>query len=261
VPTAEERAQHGDLVSVSIATYEGTETKDPQDYQLVLGQGQAIPDMEARILEMRRGEVAEADVGFPDDFPDETKRGQRRRVRIALQEIKRQQLPPLGDDFAREQGDFDSLAALRTAVREDLEAEAAREADADVRRRLIDEIVAANNVQAPRPMVRRALRAFAQAYEVPDDRFERFVTEFGPIAERQVKRDLIIDHVAQQQGLKATDEDIDERIEDIARRRRVEPGQVYASLQKAGRLRELERTLTEEKVFAYLQSQSTVRDT
>lgn len=260
VPAEEERPRTGDLVSVSIATYEDAAAQDPRDYQLVLGQGQAIPDMEARLLDMRRGETADAEVRFPDDYPDETKRGQRRRVRITLQEIKQQQLPPLGDDFARELGDFDSLDALRAAVRADLEAEAAREADADIRRRLIDEIVAANNVQAPRPMVRRALGAFAQAYEVPDDRFERFVTEFGPLAERQVKRELILDHVAQQQGLKATDEDLDKRIEDMARRRQVEPGQVYASLQKAGRLRELERTLTEEKVFAYLLSESTVRD-
>jgi trigger factor len=260
VPADRERPEMGDLVSVSITPLEEGTAEESRDYQLVLGQGQAIPDLEERIMTLSRGETVDATVRFPDDYPDETKRTQARSVRVMLSEIKTQQLPDLTEDFARELGDFDSVEALRAAVRSDLEADGRREADAELRGQLVDQIVEANDIQAPRPMVQRALSAFAQAYEVPDDQLQQFATEFGPIAERQVKRDLIIDHVARAHDLKATEEEIDRRVEEIAKRRKAKPGEVYASLQKAGRLPELERNTTEEKVFSFLLEQSIVKD-
>ncbi len=260
VPVESSVPQIGHMVSVTIIPIEDGEPKEGKQYQLVLGQGQALPDIEDRILGMQPGQTADATVGFPEDFPDEAKRGSTQVVRIVLHEIKMQDLPPLDDDFAREVGDFDSLTALRDTVRGDLEAAAKREADVELRRQVIEEIVAANQLDAPRGMVQRVLGAYASAYKVPDDQLERFAAEFGPIAERQVKRDLVIDHVAERHNLKATEEDVDARVEEIAKQRDAQPGQVYASLQKADRLRELERSLTEERVFDFLFKQSTVSD-
>ncbi len=263
VPIEGEHPNPGELVSIGIATLnespEGQEGESKK-YQIQLGRGQAIPDLEEKIMGLAPGESVEAPVRFPDDFPDETKRGQTRDVRITLHEIKRQELPELSDDLARELGDFDTAAALEAAVRRDLETDASHEADASMRQQLIDRLVAANNLEAPRPMVQRVLSAFAHAYEVPDDQLEKFAAEFGPIAERQVRRDLIVDHVAEREHLSASEEDVDHRIEEIAKHRNTEPGKIYASLQKANRLRELERNITEEKVFSYLLEQSKVID-
>jgi trigger factor len=251
----------GDLVQVTLATIESDGSlKDEKRYELVLGQGQAIPDVEARIAALEVGATTEADVRLPDDFPDASKRGQQRRVRITLHEAKRQTLPDVDDAFAREIGDFESVADLERAVRQDLEAAAARDADADVRRQLLEQLVAANNVQAPRPLVERLLATYAQGYQIPDDQLDRFVQEFRPIAEAQVKRDLVLDQVVESHGLKATEEELDARIADLARRRKTDPGQLYASLQKAGRLRDIERTITEAKAFAFLLQQSTVTE-
>jgi trigger factor len=109
-------------------------------------------------------------------------------------------------------------------------------------------------------MVQRVMSAFAEAYQVPDDKLEQFASDFAPVAERQVKRDLIIDYVAEKEGLKATEEDIDERVAEIARQNKTEPAKVYASLQKSKRLNELERSITDEKVFKYLMEQSSITD-
>jgi trigger factor len=78
------------------------------------------------------------------------------------------------------------------------------------------------------------------------------------MAERQVRRDLVIDTVAQREGLAATEADIDARVAELAEKRGANPGQVYASLQKAGRLKEIEQGLTEEKVFKWLLERNTV---
>ncbi|MGH7674929.1 MAG: trigger factor, partial [Gemmatimonadales bacterium] len=250
-----------DLVQVSIAQGQGAEAKDPQSHQFVLGEGRAIPELEERIMALRPGDSADATVRYPADFPDEAKRGQTRDVRITLQEVKRQQLPELTDDFAREVGDFDSLDTLRRAVREDLERDAGREADARMRAELIEQLVAANNVVAPRPLVERALWVYAQAYGVPEERLPQFATEFRPLAEQQVRRDLVLDHVAEREGLRASAEEVEGRLRELAERRRTPVEQLRASLEKAGRLRDLERGLTEEKIFNFLLSQSTVEPT
>jgi trigger factor len=260
VPVEGEKPAHGQLVSVTITPLEQGEPREGKQYQIVLGEGQALPDVEDRVMQMLPTETVDATVRFPDDFPDESKRGDERTVRIELHEVKRQDLPDLNDEFAQEVGDFDSAGALTSAVRDDLEAEARREGDAEVRRQLLEEIESANSVDAPRPMVQRVMSAFAEAYKVPDDQLEKFAAEFAPVAERQVKRDLIIDHIAEKESLKATEEELDSRIEEIAQRQNTDPSKVYSSLQKAKRMNELERSITEEKVFIYLMEQSTIVD-
>ncbi|MGH7908346.1 MAG: trigger factor, partial [Thermodesulfobacteriota bacterium] len=250
-----------DLVQVSIAQGLGAAAKDPQSHQFVLGEGRAIPDLEERILALRPGEAVDATVRYPADFPDEAKRGQTRDIRVTLQEVKRQQLAELTDDFAREVGDFDSLDALRRAIREDLERDAEREAEARVRAELIEQLVAANNIVAPRPLVERALWVYAQAYGVPEERLPQFATEFRSLAEQQVRRDLVLDHVAEREGLRASPDEVERRLRELAERRRAPVEQLRASLEKAGRLRDLERGLTEEKIFTFLLSQSTVEQT
>jgi trigger factor len=250
----------GDLVQITLAIIEEGQTPEPKRYELVLGEGRALPEVEAKIMTLQPGETGDAEVTLPQDFPDPAKRGQKRAARITLHEAKRQELPPLDDAFAREAGDFDSLEALRGAVRHDLEHEAAHEADAEVRRELIDQIVTANRLEAPRPLVERLLATYAQGYEIPDNQLERFAGEFRPLAEAQVRRDLVLDFVAESQKLQATEDELDQRVATLAERRKTDPGQLYTSLQKAGRLREIERQITEEKVFAHLLQQSTVTE-
>ena len=253
-----EKPKLKDLVQVTIAAREGDTVKDPQPYQLVLGEGRAIPEVEERIMTLQLGETVDATVRFPADFPDEAKRGQTRAIRLILHEVKRQQLPELDDAFAREVGDFDSLDSLRKTVRADLEKEAERDADARVRRDLIEQIAQANRVVAPRPLVERALYVYAQVYGVPEERGAEFTREMRPAAEAQVRRDLILDWVVEHHGLRATAAELDERIREVAARRGMPEAELRATLEKEKRLRELERGLTEEKVFAFLLSQSTV---
>ena len=257
-PVAGEKPKPKDLVHVTIATRVGDQVKDAQPYQLVLGEGRAVPDVEERIMGMLPAETLDATVRFPADFPEEAKRGQARDIRITLHEVKRQQLPALDDAFAREVGDFDSLDALRRAVRADLEKDAEREADAKLRADLIEQIVQANRVVAPRPLVERALWMYAQAYGIPEDRWAQFAQEFRPVAEAQVRRDLVLDWVVEHHQLRATAAELDRRLGELAERRGTSAAELRASLEKAKRLRDVERSLTEEKVFTFLLSQSTV---
>jgi trigger factor len=258
IPVEGVKPSPGQMVRVEVAPLDESGAGTSQPYDLVLGQNQAIPDLEERIMTLIPGEQADAEVKFPDDHPDEARRGQSRRVRVTLHDVKRQELPALDDAFAREVGDFEGLDALRGAIRQDMEREATREADTQVRQSLIQQLVEANGVQAPESLVHRLMHVYAEMYQVPREQLETFEQQFHGVAEAQVRRDLVLDAVIETQGLKATEAELDARVTELAAARGVPTGQLYANLQKANRLPELERAISEEKAFAWLLEQSTI---
>ena len=258
IPVEGAKPAPGNMVQVEVTPLDDDSDGKTQVYPLVLGQGRAVPDLEERIMALLPGETIEAAIRFPDDHPDESRRGRTRNVRVKLLEVKRQELPALDDALAREVGEFETLDALRSAVRQDLEREAGREAEARVREELVGQLAEANHVTAPESLVHRVMHGYAHAYGVPDEQLPAFESQFHAIAETQVRRDLVLDAVVRAQGLAATEAELDERVAQMAASRGIDAGQVYAQLQKSNRLQELERALTEEKAFAWLLSQSTV---
>jgi trigger factor len=255
----EEKPKEGDMVTVKLAITSGdAPSSEAKEYRLILGAGQVIAPIEELIMELVPGGSAERPVKWPDDFPDEAQRGQTKSVRVELTEVKRKSLPPLDDAFAREMGDFENLDALKTAVRADLTSNAERDSESAVRGQLLDQILSANAFDVPPSWVKQVVGAYVQAYQVPEAEQEKFAAEFRPMAERQVRRDIVIDHIADKEKLAATEKDVDDRIAEMAEKRGAKPGEVYAAMQKAGRLKEMERAITEERVFEWLLKRNTV---
>jgi trigger factor len=176
-----------------------------------------------------------------------------------LNDVKRKTAPPLDDDFAREVGDFESLDALKTIVRADLMEHAKREADAEIRQKLIDDIIGANPFDVPKSWVQQMIQSYAEAYQIPESEREKFTTEFRNMAERQIRRDLVIETIAERESLAASEKDIDDRLSEQAEKRGLNPGQLYAQMEKSGRLKEIERSITEDKVFAWLMEKNEIQ--
>lgn len=255
--TEEGRPQVGDLVSVAITNL-SSEGSEPREYDLVLGAGDAIPEVEDAIRTLEPGGEGEFVVHFPDDFPDEARRGEEQQLRIALKARKTRILPELTDEFASKVGPFETVEELKERVRGDLEKEAADQAEGAVRGQLLEHILEANPFEVPESMVTQYLRSVI-GQEKPDPaQMERARQAMGPQAERAVKRILVIERVAETQGLRAGDDELDARIEAIAEANQTSPAEVYARFQKSGRLEMLERELTEEKVFEFLKGQSEI---
>ncbi len=255
----EGKASEGDMVTVLLATADEDGTMpEGREYRLVMGAGQAIPGIEELVMTLEPGATVEQPVTWPADFPDAAQAGQTKAVRATLTEVKRKALPALDDAFAREMGDFESLEAFTAVVRQDMTAAAVREADAAARTQLLDEVINANPFDIPPSWVQQMLRAYAEAYRIPEAELVKFGDEFRGMAERQVRRDLVIETLATREGLTITEQALDDKIAEMATARGQEPGAVYTSLQKAGRLRELERSLTEEQVFAWLLGRNTI---
>ncbi len=253
--------EDGDTVSVEIVRLEEGEEGEPTPYEFVLGRDEAIPDVEHAIRTLEPGESGEFTVAFPDDFPDEERRGEEQRLRIELHSRKAMELPELDDDFARTVGDFEDLADLTEKVREDLEKEAREQQESAVRGQLLANLLEANPFDVPDAMVERYMASvFGDTEGVDPGKLEEARQEFRPEARRAVQRVLVVERIAETQNLAATEDEVDARIEEIAERSGASASEVYARLQKAGRLESLEREITERKVFEFLKEKSEIVD-
>ena len=252
----------GDLVSVTIARLEdGGPVGEPQGYQLVIGEGDAIPDVEAAIRTLAPGQTGDFTVLFPADFSDPARRGDQELLRITVVDRRMKEPPALDDAFARSVGEFDDLDALRASLRRDLEEEVAVRADTVATVRLLDAVMAANPFEVPRSMVERYIDSvMGDTTDMAPDRVARAREQIRPDAELGLKRLLLVDRIAELRELGATEEEFDARVAEMAEGGNVTPPQARAELVKTNRIESLKRELTERKVFTFLREQSEIHD-
>lgn len=265
----------GDEVQVRItpaaAPAEGDDAPEAEEFKFVLGEGQAIPAIEAAIQTLQPGEEGEFDIEFPEDYGDAEQAGTTQRLRIGVVELKARTFPELDDDFARAlgNGEFESMAALRERLHGDLGAEARQRADQGYRDALLGQIVEANNLEVPPSMVENYLDYMTsgmtggqrgkKAARTPEqeERFSQFREMLRPQAETTLKRMLVVETLADREGLRATQDEVDARVEEIAEQHGRSPSDVWLELEKGGQLQGMEADITEGKVIEWLRSHNT----
>lgn len=258
-PVEEEQPVVGDMVSVDITPYDddgALKEGATRPYQIILGKDEARPEVEETIRSLKPGEEAEFKVEHPSEPGHE---GHAQRALVRLKEVKRPQLPPLDDELAKTVGDFATLDELRGRVRTDLEREAEQDVETEVRRQLIEHILEANAFEVPDAMVDQYLQRLLPAREGANaERVAEARQGMRPAAEQAIRRMLVVERVAELEGLQATPSELEARLEQMAARYDRPVGEVRKQLQKNNQLGALEDELTEEKVFTYLKSLSTV---
>jgi trigger factor len=264
-------ADEGDEVTVEITDLdaeEGSEDADARPFRFTLGERQAIPDIEDAIRTLAPGADGEFNVRYPADFPDEELRGREQRLRIKLNELRRRDLPAMDDAFAQSL-EFESVDALRERIRTDLEAEKQRNSEAAMRAALVEQVLAANSFEVPPSMVDRYLSFMTgEAQQDPkkmpkrtpeqEERFSQMRQMMRPQAEAALKRMLVVEHLADREGLRASADEVDARVERLAEEHGISPSDAWIQLEKGGQIQALESEITEDKVFEYLRSQNTV---
>lgn len=264
---AARRPDDGDQVAVRItplddegdpAERDGEGSDEP--YRFELGEGYAIPEVEEAIRSLEPGASGEFEVRFPDDFDDDDLAGATRTLHVELLEVKEKDLPPLDDALATQIGDFGSLEELREAVRDDLRSHREEEAEEEVRRSLLDSIIEANPFEVPRALVEQYLDRVIDAPDEADpERVQAARRRFYPRAEQEVKRQMVLDRLMEREGVEATEEEVDERLQEIAESRDAEPGDVRRQLARQKQLDGVRRHIATEKLFELLKEQSQVR--
>lgn len=266
------KPDYGDTVLVQITNLDESgegEEAEGSEYRFELGEGQAIPDIEAAIMTLAPGEEGEFTVTFPEDFHDEAQRGQQQRLRIRLNEARRKELPALDDDFAKGLGEFDTIDGLRTRVRADLEKDAKQRADSAMRDALVQQIVEANPFDVPGSMVDRYLDYMTgdtpdregnrrQRSGEEEERFSQLRAIMRPQAEQALKRMMVVEYIADHEGLRPTADDVDARVEALAGQHGRTPSDLWVELERTGQMQALEAEILEDKVFEHLRSRNTI---
>ncbi len=257
------RPQPGEAVTVVMTRLDGEDSKrdDSRQYDLILGEGQALPDVEEAIRSLAAGEEGDFDVAFPDDFADESRRGVRRRVRIALLSRSVPELPEVDDAFARSVGEFENLDDLQERIGEDLEREARSRAEAEVNDRLMRMVVEANPFEVPESLVERYTDAvLREADDMEAEELDVLREELRPASAFAVRRDLLASRITEEHGLHASPDEVGAQLEAVARKRGEPVGRVRARLRESGAFETMERRLTDAKLIRFLRERSEITE-
>jgi trigger factor len=196
-----------------------------------------------------RGEAAES--GAEEGRPE-------RRYQVELLAVRTKVFPELDDDFARDQGEFESMEDLRTKLRQDLERRADRQADEEVREQLVRQLVESHSIQAPDAMVEqeqdRMLQRMVAAMSAQgvdpagagmDWQAKR--AELREHAEMRSRADLLLDEIAKAENLEVSDDEILEALKEEAARLKTSAPALRARLAKEGRLESLKTKMLRQK--------------
>lgn len=232
-------------------------------YRFPLGSGYAIEEVEKAIYTLRPGESGTFAVRFPEDFGDAALAGKTRQLEIELAEIKHRRLVPLDDDFASEVGDFETLEALRRQVREDLLRHREEEAEQTVRDEIMDSIIQANSFDVPASLVESYLDRLLGSGpgEGEDDEASppsEARTSVRPIAEQQLKRELVLEHVIEHLDIEASDDDVDSFVQEVAKRRGADAAELRRRWLREGGPESLRRRVVVDRAFERLKGLSTI---
>jgi len=261
IPPSSEKPENGDLVSVKIENATDSENETTQPYEFILGNNQALSEIEEGIKSLTPGTSDRFEIEFPEEFPDEELRGKLQTLNITLDSHKTLEIPDLDDQFANSLGEFRDLKELKGKIETDLNKEAEERRDNLVRSRLLDSIIDANPFPVPESMVDRYVQSLlGDPNEISKEKLLEAMEEIGPQATLVVKRMLLVDRIAEMESLQGTEDDLEKRIDQIAKQSGEEAHKIRSNLQKQKQLDTLLREITENKVFDFLMTQSEISD-
>ena len=258
--------ENGDVVTVNVATLlEGSQPQRREGALVEAGSGSFPLALESQLVGQSKGAHVNLEVPYPADYGNTALAGKTVRFDVEVVDLKRKELPPLDDDFARDHGRAESLADLRAQIRTDLEAQASSRADAAVQDAVLEQLIARHGFDVPPSLVDRRSDALLSAYDVripegPDGArlLERLRADVRPRAERDVRVDLLLDAIAAVRGVTIDDTAVDAEIDTLAQRQQQAPERIrafyerpearHALRSRIGRERTLSLVLSEAKV-------------
>ena len=234
--TVEDRAAlTGDTAVIDFEGFcdgEAFEGGKGENFELALGSGQFIPGFEDQIVGHETGEEFEINVKFPEEYQAENLKGKDATFKIKLHEIKRKELPVLDDEFAKDVSEFDTLDAYKQSIREKLQNDREKSAEADVENQILEALIEKVEGEIPEEMydneVEESINSFAYRLQSQGLNLETYLKYTGmttdslkeqsrPQSEKQVKLRLALEKIAANEGLEPTAEELDAEYEKLAK--------------------------------------------
>ncbi|MBM4385161.1 MAG: trigger factor [Deltaproteobacteria bacterium] len=194
-----------------------------------IGSGGYIPGFEDQLKGARAGDARELRVTFPADYGAKELAGKSAVFAAQVKKVQKRETPALTDEFAKSLGDegVTTVDALRARVRSDLETRKERSAKEELRRSVMEALVARASFDVPPGLVtRRVSQRLEMAYQqlgqfMPHEelhqRMDQWREEWRPEAEKEVRESLLLEAIADAEKIEIADAQLDERIAQMAR--------------------------------------------
>ena len=223
-------AKDGEVVSVSFGAYKDGEIVEgiqAENFDLVLGQNQALPEFEEMLKTLTTDESGECDITFPADFINEKLAGQTVTMKAKLHAVKERVTPKMTDEVAKKAG-FKDVETMRTGIRESYASQRKQMNKSMAQSELINSIITGiNEFPLPPAMVEdridrllkdleyrldRQGKGFQSLGKTPEQLREGFRAE----AETSVKTEIFLLAVAAEEGLEISPEEIESTLTQMA---------------------------------------------
>lgn len=234
-PIEEDRlAADGDIVVITFGAYKGEEIFQgiqAENFELTLGEKQALPEFEAMLKTLKTGEKGECEVTFPADFINPAMAGETLTMRATLHSIKTRILPELTDDVAKRAGGFETVEKMREAIRQSYLHSRQQLNKSLAQKKLLDQLVAKVDFPLPPSMVENRMDRLLADLEHKLDRQGKGLQSLGKSmeelregtraqAEEAVRGEIFLLAVAKKENLEVKPEEIDAALTQIARQNR-----------------------------------------
>ena len=230
----EREAKDGDTVILDYAGFVGEEQfagGTAENQSLKLGSGTFIPGFEEQLIGAKAGSDVDVKVTFPEEYHAAELAGKEAVFKCKVHEVKEEQLPELNDDLAVDVSDFDTLEEYKNDIRTKLEASAADAAKYETENAVLTKLCEATELDIPEVMFEDEAESMLREFEMQLqqqglglDMYAKYLgkeikdikAELRPEAEKRVKNRLVIDAVSKAEDIKATEEDVEKQIQQMA---------------------------------------------
>ncbi|NLJ84657.1 MAG: trigger factor [Halanaerobiaceae bacterium] len=265
-----ETVDEGDFAIIDFTGYvDGEEFPggSAEEYTLEIGSGYFIPGFEEQLVGQKVGEEVEVKVTFPEDYQAENLAGKDAVFKVTIKELKVKRLPELNDDFARELGEFDTLDELKEDIRENLLKQKEDQVQREYEEKLLEKISENAEVDVPDVLVNNELDMMLQNMDytlrqqgVNIEQYFNFVgidpenwrQDNWEMAKERAKINLVLEAIAKKEGIEVSDEEIDNKIQEMTEGSEQKPEQLKAYLLASGQLDGLVHSMLMGKVYEFL---------
>ena len=243
---AEEGAviEKGDFAIIDFA---GTVDGEPfsggegKGYPLEVGYNSFIPGFEDQLVGLSKGDSTDVEVTFPEDYFVKDLAGKEAIFKVNIQDVKRKELPELNDEYVASKTDFKTVEELRANYKERMQKAAEANAKAEYEHELIDLAVANAKFSVPEIMIEDKISQMVEEMKMSLESrkmsLDMYMQYTGldmakirenqrPVAEENVKTDLVLDAIAKAEDIQVDMADVDAEIAAISAQHGASPEEV-----------------------------------
>ncbi len=229
--------------------FEGGEA---ENYSLEIGSASFIPGFEEQLLGAGTGEEREVKVTFPEDYQKEELAGKEAVFSVKVKEIKRPQVPELDDAFVQELSEeFSTVQEFREDIEKKLQENLQHRKKVELETKVIEKVAAEAEVEVPDVLVERELDNMIGEMEyylrmqglnmekygqMVEGGLEKIREERRPEAESRARANLVLDAIIKEEQIEATEEEIEEKIKEVAQKQDMNMEEVKVLFSRDGRM-------------------------